>query len=654
MKMKKTLFLIVTCVLVVGMLGGCQSKVSFTNDSNETNTTVPGMGEREEGDFSGEVLGNFLEELAGSVGGEVESDAIGYLLSLLGWGSSGNSQQNEVLANINHELDVIAEEISYLEGEFAGLIKNVLKKEDRNLLQELWPTDAVKDIANAKSTIDNMRYENNLTVGLGEANQTKIINFANAWIEGTGEHSGMGMADVGAIYDSVNGTASADNIGIFSLYVERALINLGFDHTYLWKGYQSLESFASRLLGYQASAVNYTAEAYRARKDEDDADASIDCFYKANNLSPSCNILYNEVANIDKKYSFMYNAISLVLQDAPFYDTFLHSEAEEILKRAEFYTLTVRGVKTYGVHIFHISTADMPKSPDTLYIAKERTTFYPCTPTRHVVEGRIYDTWTEGNKVETGNDYNVVEYVCEEVPNGLYGVFDSEVFLGENILGSVSVKQYDASYRENSSGDIRYGFGVVAYNMPDHYPLSSPNWSIQKPSADNYHSYVDIHFPKSWSIVTKAEYHAPYESKRKARVELDGHFNYNGVKERTMYIDYSAQIYVKAKAQKYSDAYAYSHYTVGVYDCDYYGPNKGKVLVEKENFTLEAGPGHSYYGPRNIGNYMQFKAKPGHGYYFYINLVSSTKNKDIAFNPGTPMAWTNLNEIYHIYVMFNR
>jgi hypothetical protein len=640
MHIKKISYFVLTGLITTIMMMGCNSETSVKYNP-DSNTTVPDIGEGEEGSFSGEVLGNFLEELAGGAGGEIGSDVVGNLLALLGWGDSGDNKQDKMLENIDNKLDLIAGEISSLENEFSGLAKEILTHEDTNLIQDLWPKTNIKNIKRAKGAVDAMRYDNNETVGLGEGNKTKIRGFASTWIDGD---INEGMKDIDGIYDSINGTASADDIGIFSLYTKRALRNLGVDQEYLFQGYKSLESFASQLLGYQATAINYTVDSYKALDDNVSAQKRFNCFYETNNEADSCNILYNEVGNMNYNYSFMYNAISLVLHDAPIYDPFLHPVAEEILKRAEFYNLTVRGAKAYGLHIFHISTADMSKSPDTLYVAKDKEKLYPCTSSRYVVEGRQYDFWTEGNKVKPSTDYNVVEYVCDAVPNGNYVIYESDA-LDAKDLGVATVEQYDTSYEQNSSGKISYGFTLLTNNMPNHYPLSSPNWSIQKPKSDNYHSHTDIHFPKSWSIVTKAEYNDATLYKSKARVELDGHFNYNGDHSKTMTIDYKTQFYVKAKSE-YADAYAYSHYTIGVYDS-----NDEKVVTEKENYTLKAGPGHSYDGTKTISNHMSFTAKPGHGYYIYINMVSTATNED-GGDDQLPYAETNLNSVYYIHMMF--
>jgi len=57
------------------------------------------------------------------------------------------------------------------------------------------------------------------------------------------------------------------------------------------------------------------------------------------------NALYNEIGNMDNNYSFIYNAVNLILRDAPLYHSFLPDSAVSVLKRAEFYRLLTTGVK---------------------------------------------------------------------------------------------------------------------------------------------------------------------------------------------------------------------------------------------------------------------------------------------------------------------
>jgi len=288
----------------------------------------------------------------------------------------------------------------------------------------------------------------------------------------------------------------------------------------------------------------------------------------------------------------------------------------------------------------------MKKSPDTLYVAKNRTKDYPCTASRHTVKGGVYDFWV-GNSVKSSTDYNVVEYHCSVPESGTYDIFPSNDLQAER-LGSTTVSQYDTHYDVNESGAILYGFALLTGRTYDRFPLSSDKWYVQIPHKDNYNSKVTVHFPDSWSIITSANHHgeSSVDSETKARAELDGHFTYAGNDPRTVYIDYHAGFYMRAYApwsEGEGGGNSYSEVTVGIYDV-----NASKVVTESTKLSLHASTDHPDLkkDPADERAVAKFMAEPGKTYYIFFDMLSHNCCLDGQY------AKTNLNSIFHLYVKF--
>jgi len=348
---------------------------------------------------------------------------------------------------------------------------------------------------------------------------------------------------------------------------------------------------------------------------------------------------------MDNSSSFIYNAISMVLRDAPIYDPFLPSSAEDIFKRAEFYRLLMTNTKhnKFGLRLYHISTADIDDAPNTLYASKPGHESMCSKSSTHTIRGRAYDFWVD-NKVKVSEDYKLAQYNCGSVPNGKYNIFADL----SKTLTTAEVSQYDTNYDLNESGTISYGFGLVTSNISNRFPESSNKWSISKPSSENYNSSTSGS-ANDWPIKAYA-YNKKDGYESNAHIELDGHFQYDGDEEHVIYVDYHAKFYTKAYAPFYNSTGggdAYSYYYVGVYDHTA-GEYASSDCKNKTYYRLHASSTHEYSSHHDVKNHCSFTAKPAHSYYIYFKMVGNE-----CCNPDT-IGESELDTVYRVYIMPTR
>ncbi len=584
--------------------------------------------------FTGSIFSEILAGLVDGAAGKIGENVMGDFLALLGWGDSGNEEEEKTLDHIDSQLNVISHELNEIEGELQTVLIDIKVSEDSIKNDVNWPRDAVTKIATATQEMQLLGED----VKPGEGNRTKIVNLANDILGAKYDIPNQVMS----IYTSIEGNPTP----LFSNYVDQVMLQLTYnDNENLKKAYQGFEYYTSELLNNQVKGINLVVEAYKAKDDNASAQKYLDCYRSKPENTSECNILYKEIGDMDNKNSFIYNAVSMVLRDAPLYNPFLPTSAESILKRAEFYRLLMTGTdeKEFGLRIFHISTADMEKAPDTLYVFKpgfEST----CTSSSHTVKGRVYDFW-EKSTVRASTDYNVVEYNCGHVPEGNYSVF---VDLDKR-LGDAEVNQYDINYDLNRSGTISYGFVLLTNNIANRFTESSDKWSIQKPGKDNYNSSTSGS-ANNWPIKAYA-YNKKDGYESNAHIELDGSFTYDeNAEERTMYVDYHAKFYTKADAP-FSNATgggdAYSYYYVGVWDATS-GSYASNDCKNSTYYRLHASSTHKYSSHHDVSKYCSFTAKPGHEYYVYFKMIANE-----CCNPNT-VAESELDTVYRVYIMYTR
>jgi len=624
--------------VMLAMGSGCGSS-STSSDKNVTIATES---------FYGSAFSFILKGLAQGMTSYVGQGIMGDFLALLDGGNSASDPEAKALADIDSKLSNITRQLDTIQNDLKEILSELGADTDAILNAVSWPTEAVNHIFQATQDLQLLGVEANGTrIKPGEGNHTKIIALA-ADILGSKYDIPLGVTD---IYNAIN---LNNPPALLSNYINEVMTANAIDNgDMLYKAYTGFEYFTSKLLNNQIKGVNLIVEAYKAQDDNSSAEQYLTCYDSDTYHLSTCNTLYDEVSDLGKTYSYIYNVFNLVLLNAPLYGQFLPDRTDDILQRAEFYRLLMTGTDPdkFGARFLTIRTADMPKAPDTLYawdIFDENNTPYstPCPGTHHTVQGRTYDYW-DGNSVRPRTDYAVTEYDCGK-PVRYRDTLAIAPCSDENCmnLGNIETYDYNSSYDINdTNGTIFYGLGVSTDDgrIDNRFTQHASLWHTQVPSADNYYSSYEIHMPGSWSIVTKA-HGGDYESN--ARVELDGFFTYDGNESRTVHVDYDMQFYVDAyspftNALGGGDAYAY--YKIGVWD---HTASVGKVLGT--DYRLHAGSGHNYSETKNVTDSMSFTAEPNHTYYVYINMISNVLNGN-----HDAQALSNLNKINYIRIRFD-
>lgn len=610
-------------------------KCFFENDSNTTDEPLGSDG------FTGSTFSFILDGLAKGMLSTVGGGVMGDFLSILGWGDSGNSEEEQTLENIDSKLTQISDELVTMEGELQTILTDIKVSEDSIKNDVDWPRNAINNIDTATQSMQLLGVE----AKPGEGNRTKIKKLASKILGAEYDIPNQVMA----IYNSIEGNPTP----LLSNYVDQVMLRLAYnDNKNLQKAYQGFEYYTSELLNNQIKGVNLVVEAHKAQDDNSSAKKYLECYDSNASGDSECNLLYKEIGDMNNANSFIYNTVSMVLKNAPIYDPFLPSSAESIFKRAEFYRLLMTGTdkKKFGLRIFYISTADMEKAPNVISATKSGFS-KRCESISHTIKGRMYDLWGDGNTtVKPSMDYNVVEYYCD-IPNGKYVLFPefavtSPTPIPIKPIGNAEVNQYNANYTETDDGNISYGFVLVTKNAPNKFTESSKQWSIQKPDKDNYNSSTSGS-ANDWPIKAYA-YNKKDGYESNAHIELDGNFHYGDEDEKKMYIDYHAKFYTKADAP-FSNATgggdAYSYYYVGVYDKTD-GGYASADCKNKTYYRLHASSTQDYSSHHDISNYCSFTAKPDHDYYIYFKMVGNE-----CCNPNT-IGESELDTVYRVYVMF--
>ena len=641
MTIKKIGVLIGTVGLIAVLVIGCgSSSTNYTENNNtDNNSTEIGIGIGAE-NFYGAAFSFILKGLAHGMISEIGGDVMGNFLALLGWGDSGNSQEEQTLKDIDSKLTQISSELVTIEYELKEILTDIKVSEDSIKNDVDCPRDAVNNIDTATQALQELGVDANGTkIKPGEGNPTKIADLASDILSAGGYDIPL---QVMAIYNAIEGNPTP----LLSNYVDQVILQLpNNDNENLQKAYQGFEYYTSELLNYQIKGVNLAIEAYKAQDDNSSAQKYLNCYDSDMYGTSECNILYKEISDMDNPTSFIYNAVSLVLKDAPIYNPFLPTSAESILKRAEFYRLLMTGTddEKFGFRIIHISTADIEKAPDALNVNGPGYDARCDLSSRHSVKGREYDFWND-NTVKPSKDYNVVEYNCGHVPNGKYSIYDHTT-----LLGYAEVSQYDTNYDLNSSGTISYGFGLVTKNIANRFTESSDKWTTQKPSKDNYYSSTSGS-ANDWPIKADANSDNKDHLDSRAHIELDGHFYYDeDADERTMYVAYHANFYTKVVVPYYTDDWggdADSYYYVGVWDATA-NEFASSSCKNKTYYHKHVSRGDKYSGHQDVHDHCSFTAKPGHHYYVYFKMIANTS---ASYNDV--FAESQLETVYRVYIMF--
>ncbi|BAF71820.1 hypothetical protein [Sulfurovum sp. NBC37-1] len=613
---------------------GAEVKCFF--DMNPTETE-----ELESEGFTGATFSFILKGLANGMLGKVGRNVMGDFLSLLGWGDSGNSDEEKTLGHIDSQLNLISSELNAIEGELQTILTDIKVSEDSIKNDVDWPRDAVTKIATATQDMQLLGEG----VKPGEGDRTKIANLADDILGAQYDIPNQVMS----IYTAIEGNPTP----LFSNYVDKVMLQLAYnDDSNLQKAYQGFEYYTSELLNNQVKGVNLAVEAYKAKDDNASAQKYLDCYRSNPDNTSECNLLYTEIGDMDNKNSFIYNAVSMILKDAPLYGKFLPNSAESILKRAEFYRQLMTGTDPddFEVRFFHISTADVPKTPDVMYArsAFDMQHYIPCPASRHTVTGRAYDYW-DGDKVKSSTDYNVVEYNCGKAynPKGdSYAISPCNNGLCED-WGNIEVKRYDTGYDLNSSGTIAYGFQVFTNGgrVDNHFTESSSLWSLSKDVSS--HSSLSGG-ANNWPVELVIDNNDLVDDTINSKAEINGYFTYNGTEERQIKICYKAKYWLDASGKECETCPGFTNVAEAAYKTGSHNVTEGKAIMNwKYSISVEAGESKSgHYYPEHT---MTFKVKPGYRYYIYFEFYVTANHKD----DSAPFSRANLDEVEYVYFKFS-
>ena len=630
---------LLSTITVLTLFNGCHHS-SRNNDINITEPTVKGV-------FIGNKISYILDNLSQGFLSTAGGDILGDFLYLLGWGDPSNDLQNKTLEDIDSKIRQIHIEITAMTTELKSLMHEI-QYVDYDIKETVdWPRTANGHIYSVSRDLLLKRDGNKKA---GEGNRTEIRAFAKDILD---PNNGIRF-DVDTIFEAIQG----NDTPILQNHVNKALSRL---HSYndedLPVAYKSFEYFTSIALENQVAGVNLVVEAHRAQDQNKSAKTYLDCF---TGKATDCGVvpeLYEEVLNMDNNYSFINNAVRLVLENAPLHDlhqnnTFLPDSAESILKRAEFYSLLVGETNTskFGLHLFHISTKNMPEAPNTILVQSKQTQEqYLCNATRHSVTGRMYDYW-EKNEISPKTEYNIVDYNCGALSDGTYII--PKDLSTPSIPREVKIERYNQNYDKNSSGIIHYGFALLTSHIDNRFNQSSPKWSIYKEKDKNYNSETKGD-ANDWPIITKAN-HSHEESvdtESMARMELQGHFKFTGTQDTdhptTITVSYHTGFYMQADAP-FTDSEggsdAWSTVNIGIWD-----EKHKKIIAQRKPIELHADTDHPHlkHNPKDVYGTFTFTPEENVNYYIFFTMTSKECCSDNAF------AMTNLNNVFDVFIDFS-
>jgi hypothetical protein len=407
-----------------------------------------------ESSFYGALLSKVLGGLVSGAAGEIGGDAMGYILSLLGYGGSGDQGQLDAMSQ---KLDQIVSLLNQIQQTLDQLLVQLKITEEEILANTSDPTNAITQINTAHEELQGLSKNN-----VGSVAQTTLTNFTTRV-----ENIYNIYVQVNTIHDAILPPTEVKAPVLNNL--TDLSINKGNSLT---ASYLGLEQYFAQLLYYQMEGVNLIVETkiYRAKAglpqiDGRDAKAYMD-FFTGSKLQP-------EVDN------FMNNVYRMILSQVNLVDTasFLPSETSGILSRANFFRIQALNEDHFGLRGTLIATQDLVSSVMTMK-AKNRQTgqLYSGTGTLYTVQGPTHDYWS-GNNVKPSSDYTVIAYDFGDVPVGDYDILDGS----GNVIGSATVQKFKDDYTvpQDGSGTINYGHFTVSKRIGALDRFADSQWGLQ-------------------------------------------------------------------------------------------------------------------------------------------------------------------------------
>jgi photosystem II stability/assembly factor-like uncharacterized protein len=560
----------------------------------------------DESSFYGALLSKVLGGLVSGAAGKIGGDIMGQILDLLGYGGSGDQGQLDAMSQ---KLDQIVSLLNDIKNELDQLLVQLKITEEEILANTNDPTNAITQITSAHEELQGLSKKS-----AGGVDQTTLTGFTNRV-----ENVYNIYAQVNTIHDAILPPTEV-KAPVLNNFTDLS-INKGNSLTDTYLG---LEQYFSQLLYYQMEGVNLIVETkiYREKAglpqiDGRDAQAYMD-FFMQNKLNPQVD-------------NFMNNVYRLILKQVNLVDSasFLPSEAQGILSRANFFRVQALNQDHFGLRGTLIAAQDLVKDIIQIKARNSQGQIIPFKTTGtalSTLSGKTYDYW-EGNKVKPSSTYTVIEYDFGDVPLGNYDILDAN----NNVIGSASVKTYKDDYTVDASGTIHYGHFVIAKRMggTDAFinnagAVWSFNWQLDE--SVTARGGANLRWEKLEQLNTKVG-----DWNYKGDAQLRVHFVYSGDGSKPLTIYYGAHAYGRAVTEHYEDsdrqnnAYAKISYEIGLWDAT----TSGAVNWFKSN-SVEA---KRYGGETSLldddilldkdGKRLSFtfnNPSPGHEYYFYFNI----------------------------------
>jgi len=556
--------------------------------------------------FYAALFSKVMDGLLGGATGEVGGDVMGLVLSLLGWGSSGDDQEAKTLSDMDKKLGEIVDELENIENELQALMTQMAITEEEILANANDPSGAITQIGTFHDELQQISGGKKP----GEGDQTKINAFADQI-----QNNFQIENDVNLIFHAISPQTVAKS-PVLNNFTDLLNNRYHAGNGGLDDAYGSLELYTSQLVYNQLKGVNLVTEAKQVKDDKATALAYLKSY--------DTNVLTKEMDSPDEGVSFRYNVWRLALLNLdtlPYRDgqSYLSQDIVDFLARATFFRLKTLSAQHFGMRVLLFATQDVA-GPTAVYAVKPGAEYtLSCAKVGSDVPGKAYAHWSS-NRIKPASTYDVYECLPsgnpDDVETGTYDLYFDPINDTAPIT-TLTVQYYDADYTVDAGGKIKYGHAAsLVRSAWNHFPESSPHWSFS--TTDMYLSHHSGG-ANDWPIHLYGAADGEYEYTGAAR--LHAHFRYDGTSETTVYMDYSVHFhgYVEAWfSNATGGSHAHSQFVVGVYD-DTAGGNASSDCTNDYDKKHSASDSKNSFTNHATG-VCHFTAKPGHDYHVYINM----------------------------------
>ena len=628
---RSALMSILTGVLLVFTLSGCNHTNTHNTFPADNNETEPVESEVSQASIS---VGSIITGLAKAALGKIGDDVYGYVMHYLGYGDPGNEEEVKYLHQISSELKHIEVELKVIQIDLNKTINDLGLSEDETL-------GAIYDPHKSVSTINGKAIQFGEYIGQnpmpGSVDKEKLHDFAYPLVNSM---------------DSINIQIQFINDAILNHEVFTTLTYTSFDQysdksKSIIDAYNALEYYTSTLIYAEAKGANLYVESTIYLYDNNQT--SISDFEKDGDQE-----LVNFMDNIQKNLrtqigdynqsdiyplSYMYNVWGLALwtmNPLPYKEGANYfNKSQPFLKRADIYRMSALSKKFSGLRMLFfvtddISHDDIPQSltavnlkSKTVYelgcrqVSSKVYSFFKDNGTDQTKGLKEYDYWYEGNKVKPSSKFSA--YVCEtatdgeNIETGRYTVELTPSLFEAEHLPEIEVIKYDENYTQSADGNVTYGFAASVLRTPmNNYKENSSFLGSQKPGLIENVAFRGSENNWPFSVEISGDDGNDYYA---GQMEVDAYFNYEGLDNKKIYVDYGATFsgYNYNTDQGWNYSQGISRMQIGVWDmtakkfaCKDHYNKKYYTDTERKNFK---------YSPRGV---CSFNAKKGHGYYVYF------------------------------------